>query len=122
MVGMAGCEMQPTKIEKDDRVSVNDANYEAAVEQSSKPVVMEFHAEWCGPCRAMEPTVAALSVEMPEVVFAKIDVDEAVQLAVKYQVTSIPCFIFFKDGRVVGRSNGSLSKSDLESLITGLLK
>ena len=122
MTCMLGCEMQPTKIEKDDRVLVNDANYEATVEKSSKPVVMEFHADWCGPCRATEPAVAALSVEMPDVVFAKIDVDEAVELAVKYEVSSIPCFIFFKDGQVVGRSTGSISKSKLESLIAEHLK
>lgn len=112
-----GCETQPPKIEKDERVLVNDANYDAVVQKSSKPVVMEFHADWCGPCRATEPAVAALSVEMPDIVFAKIDVDEATELAAKYQVDSIPCFIFFKDGQVVGRAGGRKSKGELESLV-----
>lgn len=112
-----GCELRSPQIEKDERLSVNDDNYDAIVQKSSKPVVMEFHADWCGPCRATEPAVAALSVEMPDIVFAKIDVDEATELAAKYQVDSIPCFIFFKDGQVVGRAVGSKSKGELESLV-----
>jgi thioredoxin 1 len=119
---MTGCEVQPTKFEKDERVLVNEANYEAIVAKSAKPVVMEFHADWCGPCRATEPMVAALSVEMPDVVFAKIDVDEATELSAKYEVGSIPCFVFMKDGEVKGRSMGSLSKRELESLIAEHLR
>lgn len=121
-VGMAGCEVQPAKFEKDERVLVNEANYEAIVAKSAKPVVMEFHADWCGPCRATEPMVAALSVEMPDVVFAKIDVDEAAELSAKYEVSAIPCFVFIKDGEVKGRSTGSLSKRELASLIAEHLK
>lgn len=121
-LGMTGCEVQPTKFEKDERVLVNEANYEAIVAKSAKPVVMEFHADWCGPCRATEPIVAALSVEMPDVVFAKIDVDEATELSAKYEVESIPCFVFMKDGEVKGRSMGSLSKRELESLIAEHLR
>lgn len=113
----SGCEKQPTAIERDERVVVSDENYDQLVAKSEQPVVMEFTAPWCRPCRDMEPIVAALSVERPDLRFALVDVDKAVQLAMKYRVTSIPCFIFFKDGEVVGREVGSLSRSELESLI-----
>ena len=117
-----GCEAQTTTIEKDDRVEVTDANYEELVTKSSKPIVIEFHAEWCGPCKATEPAVAALSTEMPDVVFAKIDVDQAMETTMKYNVTSIPCFVFLKDGQTVGRETGGMSKSELKSLVTKYLK
>ncbi len=121
-LGAVGCEAQTTTIEKDDRVEVTDANYEELVTKSSKPVVIEFHAEWCGPCKATEPAVAALSTEMHDVVFAKIDVDQAVETTMKYNVTSIPCFVFLKDGQTVGRETGGMSKSELKSLVTKYLK
>ena len=117
ILALAGCEMQPIKIERDERVIVTDANYETLVAQSGKPVLLEFHADWCGPCRSMEPLVAALSAEIPDVVFAKVDVDTAVELAVKYNVTSIPCFVFLKDGNAVHREVGQMSKNELKSLV-----
>lgn len=122
IIGLMGCEIAPAKIEKDERVVVSDASYEAMVSQSSKPVLMEFHADWCGPCRNMEPLVAALSVETPDVVFAKVDVDTAVELAVKYNVTSIPCFVFVKGGKSVHREVGQMSKNELQSLIRKYLQ
>lgn len=112
-----GCEKQPAAIEGDERVMVSDESYDPLVVQSEQPVVMEFTAQWCRPCRDMEPIVAALSVERSDLRFALVDVDKAVKLAMKYRVTSIPCFVFFKDGEVVGREVGSLSRSELESLI-----
>jgi|688.fasta_scaffold00711_37 thioredoxin 1 len=117
IVMSTGCEKQPAAIERDERVMVTDESYDSLVEQSEKPVVIEFTAQWCRPCRDMEPIVAALSVERSDVRFAVVDVDKAVKLAVKYRVTSIPCFVFFKNGEVVGREVGSLSRSELESLV-----
>lgn len=119
---VVGCEAQPTTIEKDDRVEVTDANFEELVTKSSKPVVLEFHAEWCGPCRATEPAVAALSTEMSDVVFAKIDVDTATEVTSKYNVNSIPTFVFLKNGETVGRETGGMSKSELKSLVTKYLQ
>ena len=118
----SGCENQPpADLGPDARVAVDDANYETIVAQSTKPVVMEFHADWCGPCRASEPAVVALSNEMPEIVFAKIDVDRALEVTAKYSVNSIPCFIFFKDGKVVGREVGGINKDDLRAMIANYL-
>lgn len=118
-----GCESQvPVDLGPDSRVAVDDANYDTMVAQSTKPVVMEFHADWCGPCRASEPAVVALANEMPEIVFAKIDVDSALEVTAKYSVNSIPCFIFFKDGKVVGREVGGINKEDLKAMIANYLQ
>jgi len=76
--------------------------------------VIDFWASWCGPCRAMAPVFESISEQMPKVKFAKVNVEECQQIARKYEISSIPCFIIFKNGKEVGRIVGGM---DEESFI-----
>jgi len=113
----AGCDTAPPDIGPDARVEVTASNYADIVTASSKPVILEFHATWCGPCLSSEPYVAALSTARPDILIAKIDIDQAPELAETFQVSSIPCFVFVKNGQEIGRKIGGVSTSSLESLV-----
>jgi thioredoxin 1 len=97
-------------------VLTND-NFEEEVLKSDKPVLVDFWAAWCGPCKMMLPIVAELADEVTDAKIAKINVDEQQELAVKYQVSTIPTFILFKDGKEVKRSIGVVPKTQLLDLI-----
>jgi thioredoxin 1 len=85
---------------------------------SSKPVLVEFYADWCGPCRSVGPEVDKLAVELrgrAEVV--RLNVDENPELAQKYRVQGIPCFIAFKNGRETGRQSGAIPQAMMRAMI-----
>ena len=97
-------------------------NFAQEVEQSSLPIVIDFFAPWCGPCQQMAPIFEELSKEMGESYkFCKVNIDEARDLAVKYNVSSIPTFVFLKDGKIVGRETGYMSRDIIKSKIESLL-
>lgn len=73
-------------------------------------VFVDFHAEWCGPCKMTEPIIEALSEEMKDMKFVKVDVDANAELAGEYSVFSIPTFMIFKDGKVVSQFVGAMGK------------
>lgn len=98
-------------------------NFEKEVLQSDIPVMVDFYADWCGPCRMMGPVVASLAEKFEgRVKIGKLNVDEESGIAGKYGVASIPTFIFFKGGREADSCMGAMSAGDLEARIGQILK
>lgn len=96
----------------------NDANFKEEVLESKTPVLVDFYADWCGPCKMMGPIVDELAVEYEgKAVVGKLNVDESVSTAQAYKVMSIPTMILFKDGQAVDKIVGAVSKTDLTEKI-----
>jgi thioredoxin 1 len=99
-------------------VTFTDGAWDADVLQSDKPVLVDFWAEWCGPCRMMSPTIDALADDYAgRVTIGKLNVDENGGAAMRYGVRGIPTLLLFKGGQVVAQKVGATSKSDLQQLI-----
>ena len=97
---------------------VNDDNFEAEVLQSDKPVLVDFYADWCGPCKMMSPMVDAIAASFEDrLKVCKLNVDNAQQTAARYNVMSIPTFIFFKNGEAVHQAVGALPQKAFEEEI-----
>jgi thioredoxin 1 len=99
---------------------VSDATFEAEVLKSAEPVVVDFWAEWCGPCRMIAPALEEISGAMNgKVKIVKLNVDENPAIATKYGVMSIPTLMIFKDGQLASRQVGAAPKQKLEQWING---
>ena len=92
-------------------------NFEAEVLKSDKPVLVDFFATWCGPCRMVAPVLEEIAEENEHIKVVKIDVDQEPGLAQKFGVTSIPLLVVMKDGQVVNQSLGAKPKEQILSLI-----
>ena len=96
---------------------ITEANFEQEVLKAEKPVVLDFWASWCGPCRMLSPIVDEISEERSDILVGKVNVDEEMGLAQQFQVSSIPTVLLFKNGQVAGRSVGVMPKEQLISAL-----
>ena len=97
---------------------LTDFDFENTIKESSKPILVDFWAKWCGPCRMQAPILEELANDLLDsAIIAKVDVDECESLAIKYGVSSIPCLMVFKNGVVVDKRVGLSDKSTLTSMI-----
>jgi len=103
-------------------LEITDANYEELVLQADKPVLVDFWAEWCGPCRMIAPIVQEISEEYAgKLVVGKVDVDSNPGIATKFGIRNIPTILFFKNGEVVDKHVGAAPKTALLSKIDSIL-
>jgi thioredoxin 1 len=96
-------------------IDVTDATFETEVLESELPVIVDFWAPWCGPCRVVSPILAEMNSEREDLRVVKLNVDENQQTAVNYDVLSIPTMILFKDGQIAKKVIGALPKARLEA-------
>jgi thioredoxin 1 len=96
-------------------IDVTDATFETEVLESELPVIVDFWAPWCGPCRVVSPILAEINAEREEIRVVKLNVDENQQTAVQYEVLSIPTMILFKDGAIAKKVIGAMPKRRLEA-------
>ena len=101
----------------DKVLHITDDQFEAEVIKSDKPVLVDFWAPWCGPCKMVGPIIEALAEKMENVKFCKIDIDQNVEWASKLKVMSIPTMVIYKDGEVMASQIGALHEEDLRRFI-----
>ncbi|MBU3663656.1 MAG: thioredoxin [Bacteroidetes bacterium] len=103
-------------------IEITDSNFEEVVLKSDKPVLVDFWAEWCGPCRMVGPVVDELAKEYDgKAVIGKLDVDNNPKVATEFGIMSIPALLFFKDGKVVDKQVGAVPKHILANKLNAQL-
>ena len=98
-------------------INVNKNNFHEEVIQSDKPVLMDFWAPWCGPCRVVVPIIEEIANERPDIKVVKINVDEEQELAGQFGVMSIPTLVVMKDGKITNKAMGAKPKNQILDLI-----
>jgi len=102
-------------------IEINDNNFETEVIKSQVPVLLDFWAPWCGPCRMLSPVVAELASEFEgRAKVGKVNTDESPETASKFQISAIPTLLFFKDGEVVEQLVGVRPKPEIKSILEKL--
>jgi thioredoxin 1 len=103
--------------------AVNDANFDEIVLKSDKPVIVDFWAEWCGPCRMIAPLIEQIGEAYSDkALVVKCDVDTSPDIARRFMIRNIPTVLYFKDGQVVDKQVGAAAKSAFEAKLTALLQ
>ena len=102
-------------------IKINKENFASEVLNSNKPVLLDFYADWCGPCKMLAPVLHELAEEKSDSLkVGKINVDEQTELAMRFGVSSIPMLAVIKDGKIVSKSVGYRPKADIAAMIDGI--
>lgn len=102
-------------------MEVNESNFKEFTGEKDRLVVLDFWAEWCGPCRMLAPVLEEIGTEYPEVAFGKVNVDEEAGLAQMFKIVSIPTLVFMKNGKIIKKSVGYLDADGLRAVLDGLI-
>lgn len=97
------------------------SDFDSFVTQAGKPVLIDFWAPWCGPCKVMEPIIEEVAQEVSEVEFAKVNADVQLELAMRFNVLSIPTYIIMRGGSEIGRFSGSMSKETFQERLSNFI-
>ena len=98
-------------------IHVNNDNFESEVLKAEMPVLVDFFAQWCGPCKMLGPIVEMVAEEVKGAKICKVDIDEASELATQYRIMSVPTLIVFKNGEAVTRNSGVISKEAILDML-----
>ena len=98
-------------------LKISEDNFNKEVLKENKTVLVDFYADWCGPCKMLSPIIEKVAKENKDTKFVKINVDEAQDLAIKYNIMSIPTLVVIKDGREVNRIVGLVDKTEILSIL-----
>ena len=98
-------------------VHITNANFEEEVLRSDKPVLVDFWASWCGPCRMVGPIIEEIAAERSDIKVCKVNVDEEQNLAARFQIMSIPTLMVFKNGQITNQALGAMPKNQILALL-----
>lgn len=98
-------------------IKISEENFKKEVLEESRTVLVDFYADWCGPCKMLSPIIEEVAKENEDAKFVKINVDEAQELAIEYDIMSIPTIVVIKDGKEVNRTVGLIDKTEIRAML-----